>query len=142
MTLPIRRNWRPSATKFGKSNSEVPFDSTCSTSFTPRPAVEKANDFAPKHSRIFKEMIIVSSPSKPFMYTAKNTARRQAILRDYEAEIEALYNVVEDGTQADLSPPQSWDVEHTRDFVRRVVKKVLNMEVRDTDDLFRKGCDR
>ena len=47
-------------------------------------------------------MIIASTPSKPFMYTAKNTARRQAILSTYEAEINALYVAVDETTQSDL----------------------------------------
>ena len=87
-------------------------------------------------------MIIVSSPSKPFTYTAKNTARRQAILQDYEAEIEALYNVVEESAQAELAPPSSWDIAAATDFVRLVVNKVMNNAVADDDNLFYKGCDR
>ncbi|GJE91046.1 acetyl-CoA synthetase-like protein [Phanerochaete sordida] len=105
------------------------------------PTVEAANKTAPQHSRIFKEMIIVSSPSKPFTYTAKNAPRRQAILNDYEPEIEALYNVVEKGTQDGTSPPQTWDLAGTTQFVRGVVTKVLNTHVGDDEDIFRKGCD-
>ncbi|KAK0203694.1 hypothetical protein DFS33DRAFT_1383956 [Desarmillaria ectypa] len=60
------------------------------------PIIEKMNKFAPKHSRIFKEMILVSSPSKPFTYTTKNTARRLPVTDDYEDEIQALYNTIED----------------------------------------------
>ena len=76
------------------------------------------------------------------MYTAKNTARRQAILRDYEPEIEELYHTVEQSAQTELAPPQSWDLADTADFVRLVVSKVLNTTLNDDDDLFRKGCDR
>ncbi|KAK0461856.1 uncharacterized protein EV420DRAFT_1477578 [Desarmillaria tabescens] len=35
--------------------------------------VKKMNQFAPQHSRLFKEMIIVTKPGQPFTYTAKNT---------------------------------------------------------------------
>lgn len=35
-------------------------------------------------------MILVTSPKKPFMYTAKKTARRQAIVMEYDEEIDAL----------------------------------------------------
>ncbi|KAI0758559.1 hypothetical protein BD413DRAFT_675121 [Trametes elegans] len=36
-------------------------------------ADERANEFAPQHSRIFREMILVASPSKPAVWDAPNT---------------------------------------------------------------------
>ena len=87
-------------------------------------------------------MIIVSTRAKPFSYTAKNTARRQAILQDYEPEIEALYHAMEDSAQTVLPAPSSWDFASALDFVRTTVKKVLRVPTLDTDDLFYKGCDR
>jgi hypothetical protein len=87
-------------------------------------------------------MIIVASPSKPFTYTAKNTARRQAIISDYEVEINAVYAAVEESTQADLPPPHDWGLSSTIPFVRAVVGRVLKHRVKDTDDIFQKGCDR
>lgn len=36
-------------------------------------------------------MIILAAPTKPFEYTAKGTPRRNACLKTYEGEIEALY---------------------------------------------------
>ena len=87
-------------------------------------------------------MIIASTPSKPFMYTAKNTARRQAILSTYEAEINALYVAVDETTQSDLIPPASWDMPPTIEFIRAVVAKVLKLDVEDADDFFLHGCDR
>ena len=88
------------------------------------------------------EMIIVSSPNKPFVWTAKNTPRRQAILQDYEPEIENLYRNVEETAQIELSPPSSWDITSTTTFVRVVVNRVLKTTAEDDDDIFRKGCDR
>lgn len=88
------------------------------------------------------QMIVVAKPSKPFMYTAKSTARRQAIINDYDEEINALYDAVEESTQADLILPSEWDFPHALCFVREVVGRVLKNPVSDTDDLFRKGCDR
>ncbi|TCD65683.1 putative NRPS-like protein biosynthetic cluster [Steccherinum ochraceum] len=106
------------------------------------PSVEKMNAYAPQHSRIFKEMILVTSPSKPFTYTAKNTIRRQAIIKAYESEIEALYAAAAETAQAeDLSPPQSWDVASATAFVRLVVTRVVKGALTDEDDLFQKGCD-
>ncbi|PSR71637.1 hypothetical protein PHLCEN_2v12490 [Hermanssonia centrifuga] len=105
------------------------------------PTVEKMNEFAPQHSRLFKEMIIVASPKKPFSYTAKNTARRLALINEYDAEIDALYAAVDESTQADLSPPSTWDLPSATTFVREVVNRVLKDSVGDNDDLFQKGCD-
>ncbi|KAH9931804.1 uncharacterized protein B0H18DRAFT_1093226 [Fomitopsis serialis] len=105
------------------------------------PTVEKMNAFAPQHSRLFKEMIIVAHPSKPFTYTAKGTARRQAVINDHEEEIENLYRVVEETTQSSIPPPEQWDFKTVTDFVRAVVGKVLVRPVKDDDDLFEHGCD-
>ena len=87
-------------------------------------------------------MIIVASPNKPFEYTAKFSARRQAIIATYEPEIEALYATVEQTTQAELAPPSSWDKESAKAFVKVVVNKVLKSPAADSDDIFQQGCDR
>ena len=87
-------------------------------------------------------MILVASPQKPFSITAKNTLRRQIILNDYEDEINALYDTVEETTQAVDTAPTSWDIVSTTTYVRTIVKKVLVHDVSDDDDLFQHGCDR
>lgn len=87
-------------------------------------------------------MIIVVNPSKPFQFTAKNTARRQAAINDYADEIKALYATVEESTQVELPPPSEWDIYSTTVFVRTVVRNVLKQEVGDHDDIFQHGCDR
>jgi acyl-CoA synthetase (AMP-forming)/AMP-acid ligase II len=55
------------------------------------PAVEEANRMAPAFARIFKEMILVTSPSKPLPRAAKGTVNRRAALVHYENEIHALW---------------------------------------------------
>ncbi|CAL1710450.1 unnamed protein product [Somion occarium] len=105
------------------------------------PSVEKANEYAPQHSRIFKEMILVASPSKPFDYTAKFTARRQAMVALYKPEIEALYATVDETTHAELQIPSHWDLHNTTIFVRNVITKVIRGNLGDEDDFFQKGCD-
>ncbi|TFY68026.1 hypothetical protein EVJ58_g1265 [Rhodofomes roseus] len=105
------------------------------------PTVTQMNAFAPQHSRLFKEMIMVTDLAKPFTYTAKGTPRRQPVLRDYSQEIERLYEIVHDSTQSDIPAPLTWDLLSTTDFVRRVVGRVLVHAVGDTDDFFQNGCD-
>ncbi|KAJ3847468.1 hypothetical protein EV368DRAFT_51127 [Lentinula lateritia] len=105
------------------------------------PTIEQMNGFAPQHSRVFKEMILVASPFKPFTYTAKNTARRQLILDQYEEEIEAVYKAVEETTQSDIPAPVEWNLLSTKSFVRNIVTQVLSHTVKDGDDIFQYGCD-
>lgn len=125
----------------------------------PRPTVERMNEYAPQHSRIFKEvrpavsrlshaneklfkMILVAKPSKPFTYTAKNTVRRQAVIADYDDEIDALYAAVQETTQPHISAPTTWTLSNTLMFIRVIVTEVLKREIPDDEDLFESGCDR
>ena len=88
-------------------------------------------------------MILVTSPSKPFSFTAKGTPRRQIIIKEYDPEIEALYAAAAETTQAgEVSPPESWKLLDVLDFVRLVVGRVAKTALADTDDFFQKGCDR
>ncbi|KAH7912516.1 hypothetical protein BJ138DRAFT_785575 [Hygrophoropsis aurantiaca] len=105
------------------------------------PTVEKVNNHAPTYSRIFKEMIIVTSPSKPFEYTPKGTPQRHACLVAYEEEIEALYAAVQESSQPELVPPTQWTADSTLHFVRNVVEKVVLASLTDDTDLFQVGCD-
>lgn len=88
-------------------------------------------------------MIIVSKPSKSFTYTAKNTARRQAIINDYEEEINQVYDDVRDSAQTNISAPKEWTTQSTYSLVHSVVHQVLKgRTMGDDDDLFENGCDR
>ena len=87
-------------------------------------------------------MITVTSPDKPFEYTAKNEPRRQAMITLYEPEIDALYDAVDESAQSELTPPSTWDYASAKTFVRTVVTRVLEHHVGDQDDLFHSGCDR
>ncbi|KAF7798676.1 hypothetical protein EIP86_009900 [Pleurotus ostreatoroseus] len=86
-------------------------------------------------------MILVASPSKPFTYTAKNTPRRQAIINEYEKEIETLYTSAERTIQYHTPLPSTQDFEHILPYVRKVVHGVLGQTIGDTDDVFQHGCD-
>ena len=107
-----------------------------------RPTVERMNDYAPQHSRLFKEMILVTSPEKPFMYTAKGSTRRGAILNEYEAEIDACYQEVERSATVDTPDLDTLDADSVQNFVRQVVTTVMDKQVADDVDIFQSGCDR
>ncbi|KAI9064759.1 acetyl-CoA synthetase-like protein [Trametes sanguinea] len=105
------------------------------------PTIERVNSYAPQHSRIFKEMILVTSPTKPFMLNAKDLPRRNVILADYHNEIETLYKHVEESTRNGLHPPASWEEPETSAFVRAVVHDTLRRYIADDADIFHNGCD-
>ncbi|KAI0249337.1 acetyl-CoA synthetase-like protein [Lactifluus subvellereus] len=105
------------------------------------PTVERLNAYAPQHSRLFREMIVVASPSKPFVYTAKMTARRQAILKDYDNEINALYDGAEQASQTDIPLPSEWTPSQSLDYMRHIVHKVMTQKIADGVDIFQHGCD-
>ncbi|EGO01124.1 hypothetical protein SERLA73DRAFT_72093 [Serpula lacrymans var. lacrymans S7.3] len=104
------------------------------------PTVEHMNEYAPQRSRLFKEAL--SKLSKPFTYTAKSTARRQVIISDYDEEISALYDTVEESAQTAIPPPPQWDITMTVvKFIRQIVIAVMSTDVSDDDDIFQRGCD-
>ncbi|EIW84433.1 acetyl-CoA synthetase-like protein [Coniophora puteana RWD-64-598 SS2] len=105
------------------------------------PTVEAMNAYAPQHSRLFKEMIIVANPLKPFTYTSKNTPRRGAIINLYSDEIEEAYAAVDKTTQSSIPPPSEWNSTQTLKFVGLVVRSVLGKDVPDNVDIFQFGCD-
>lgn len=90
---------------------------------------------------------MLAIPSKPFTYTAKGTARRQAIITDYEPEIADMYeryerNASGSGMSAGISPPTSLGEEDIVCFIRSLVQTALGREISDTVDVFQYGCDR
>ncbi|KAG5729986.1 Linear gramicidin synthase subunit D [Termitomyces sp. T112] len=106
------------------------------------PSVEEANRLAPSHSRIFKEMILVATPSKPFQYTPKGTPRRHVILDSYEEEIDTIYQAIEESSQTDIPIPTHFDEHTSLEFVRKAVENVLTSRLlSDDDDFFQNGCD-
>ncbi|KAK0472521.1 NRPS-like enzyme [Armillaria novae-zelandiae] len=103
--------------------------------------ITKVNEQAPQHSRIFKEMILVAKPSKPFEFTAKGTLRRNVISKAYEQEIEDLYKAIDGISQTDVVIPQLWTLKNVMAMIREIVTAVFERKVSDTDDIFVVGGD-
>ncbi|PBL03992.1 NRPS-like enzyme [Armillaria gallica] len=106
-----------------------------------RDTIMKVNEQSPQQSRIYKEMILVAKPSKPFEFTAKGTIRRKAILKAYDQEIEDLYKSVDDTSHADVVIPQLWSLRNVMTMIRDIVTAVLDREIGDSDDIFVAGGD-
>ncbi|KAI0309336.1 male sterility protein-domain-containing protein [Amylostereum chailletii] len=105
------------------------------------PSVQRANEFAPAHSRIFKEMIIVSKPEKPMELTPKGTPRRHVCIAAYEQEIEELYQAVKESSNVEYPPPDVWTMETSRDFVRTSIRRITQAPFGDDADIYQNGCD-
>ncbi|KAG9217913.1 hypothetical protein CCMSSC00406_0005283 [Pleurotus cornucopiae] len=105
--------------------------------------VEEMNAMAPSHSRLFKEMIIVTHPSKPFPLTPKGAPKRAVIISMYEEEIDAVYAAVEESANRGQSDePVDWsDLNDVKSFVKRVTDSVLKKPANEEDDFFECGCD-
>ncbi|KLO07028.1 acetyl-CoA synthetase-like protein [Schizopora paradoxa] len=125
------------------SESVEPSDERALSSYRNKiwPTVQKMNEYAPQHSRIFKEMILVSKQIKPFAFTAKGTVRRQVTLNDYADEIDELYSSVDRTTALDIAPPALWTPEELIALARKVVGGVMAKPMGDDDDFFHHGCD-
>lgn len=106
--------------------------------------VQLANNEAPTHSRIFKEMILVGSPDKPFLLTPKGTVSRPRTLDLYAKEIDNIYIAQEDSSQTAVPIPDVVTPESIEAFVSTIVTGVMRPDggsVAPTD-LFLQGCDR
>ncbi|KAJ7659105.1 hypothetical protein DFH06DRAFT_1472553 [Mycena polygramma] len=106
------------------------------------PTIEQANAFAPSHSRIFKEMIILATPSRPLQLTAKGTPRRQMILEDYAADIDAAY-VAFDRSGTATGPPahEVISMVEALEIVRGHVRTNIGLSISDNENIFDAGAD-
>ncbi|KAF5321072.1 hypothetical protein D9619_000384 [Psilocybe cf. subviscida] len=106
-----------------------------------RDSISRANQSSPTHSRIFREMILVADPLKPFEYTGKGSLRRHATLNKYEKDIQQLYEATEASNSAVIEILTSLKRDAVLSFIRRIVHTILEHEVADEDDIFRVGAD-
>ncbi|KAF7360648.1 General substrate transporter [Mycena venus] len=107
------------------------------------PIIEEANQIAPAFSRIFKEMIIFTSPDKPMPRTGKGTAMRKAALKVYAPEIDALYNIVGEKTSVDTTRmPTEWEPLSIQHWLLELAADLTDSpEIFPEVDLFHQGFD-
>ncbi|KUI57302.1 Linear gramicidin synthase subunit D [Cytospora mali] len=106
------------------------------------PTIEKANSQSPGQARVTRDMILISSPLRPFQRSAKGTVVRTATGDQYKDEITELY-----GREISRNPEQiilrspAYQVEATK-FVSDVVASAFPADdAQPNDDLFVLGLD-
>ncbi|THU97082.1 hypothetical protein K435DRAFT_796770, partial [Dendrothele bispora CBS 962.96] len=118
-------------------------------------SIQQANSFAPQHSRILKDFVLVTDPvNRPLPRTPKGSVRREIAYEMYREDIERIYGEAEVGLfsmdvgEAWMRPPElgkdgKWDEKGVREFVKRVVQGVVGekKKVDPKRDLFKQGCD-
>ncbi|OAX33021.1 acetyl-CoA synthetase-like protein, partial [Rhizopogon vinicolor AM-OR11-026] len=108
------------------------------------PEVEEANKEAPAFSRIFKEMILVTSREKPMPRVGKGTVNKKATVKLYEEEINTLYETVENSTDAgtDVPLPLNWTVGDVKSWLMvHAAAANAGKAVDPETDLFAQGFD-
>ncbi|KAF8129526.1 acetyl-CoA synthetase-like protein [Boletus edulis] len=108
------------------------------------PAIEEANKSSPAFSRIFKELILITSQDRPMSRTPKGTVQRKATLNVYEAEINALYDTVEASAEAPggLAGPSAWTSEALEEWLLEHARTISpSGSVDPSADLFAQGFD-
>ncbi|KAI2628252.1 hypothetical protein GGS21DRAFT_528444 [Xylaria nigripes] len=107
------------------------------------PTIEEANKSAPKFGRVPKELIIFTSPNKPFARATKGTIQRRLTIASYEEEIEDLYAKAEEGLlTVGLPPLKSTSTDDLMLFLKDIYTETLDTdEIAVHDDLFAKGLD-
>ncbi|KAJ7604467.1 hypothetical protein FB45DRAFT_1070376 [Roridomyces roridus] len=106
------------------------------------PVIEEANAMAPAYSRIFKELILFASSDKPLPRAGKGTVLRKAAIHLYAAEIDALYNTVEEHAVDCIEAPTIWKVDFIQPWLMEVAASVCNFTaILATMDLRQQGFD-
>ncbi|KAJ4474501.1 acetyl-CoA synthetase-like protein [Lentinula aciculospora] len=106
------------------------------------PFIEKANDVSPAYSKIYKEMILVTSKDKPLPRAAKGTVMRKAAYSLYEKEINKIYEAVESNTgNGSVAPPSTWEHQDVQSWILTQVVDLCGNRVELSDDLFEHGFD-
>ncbi|KAF7362617.1 General substrate transporter [Mycena venus] len=108
------------------------------------PIIEEANAIAPAFSRIFKEMILFTSPDKPLPRAGKGTVLRKASLDVYSNEIDALYDVVAEKTNIvdAIKPPSVWELATIQPWLLELAIDLSDSpEISPEVDLFQQGFD-
>ncbi|KAJ7623601.1 putative aminoadipate reductase [Roridomyces roridus] len=119
------------------------------------PIIAEANMVAPAFSRLFKELVLFTSPDKPLPRTGKATVMRKAALELYREEIDDIYSEQHIAAEFETinRPPPTWsEVSSVRGWLLDIARSSLgNTEsktpgetpptIQSDTDLFQQGFD-
>ncbi|TFK59329.1 putative aminoadipate reductase [Pluteus cervinus] len=110
------------------------------------PVIEEANQKAPAYSRIYKSMIIITTPDKPMTRAGKSTVQRKATLKLYDEEIKQLYEAVEStakGSKTEsVKGPAEWTKESITAWLIEQLQDIYpEKKFAPTVDFFQQGLD-
>lgn len=107
------------------------------------PAIEKANMIAPRFAKVPKELVVFTSPEKPFLRAGKGTVQRQLTVMEYTEELDQAYSAAEFGLLTiDLILNNPKDGDEVTALVRKVYTKTMDVDdFQDEDDVFERGMD-
>ncbi|KAL8828592.1 MAG: hypothetical protein Q9191_002493 [Dirinaria sp. TL-2023a] len=71
--------------------------------------IEEANTRAPSHGRLMKEYVLFATREKPFSRLPKGTIQRQMSTKQYEEEINKLYESMESEDSTDFDISVQWE---------------------------------
>ncbi|KAF8193608.1 hypothetical protein K438DRAFT_1720091 [Mycena galopus ATCC 62051] len=108
------------------------------------PIIEEANETAPAFSRLFKEMILFSTPDKPLPRAGKGSVLRKASIALYAPEIEYIFKTVEAQTSPvdSIQPPSAWNAGILQCWLLAVAEDLGGVNgMSSVRDLFQQGFD-
>ncbi|KAF5370381.1 hypothetical protein D9758_006891 [Tetrapyrgos nigripes] len=103
--------------------------------------VQAANNFAPTHSKIYREMILIADPEKEFEFTLKGTPRRHSIIAGHAVEIEKAYEEFSRSTAGTDVKSLSWDYGSILQWISKLFDSVTGQKVPLGVDVFHYGFD-
>jgi thioester reductase-like protein len=108
------------------------------------PTIEEANKDAPAHAQIEKELILITSVTKPMIRAGKGTVQRAATVESYSAEIEQLYTDLDSRINSPLNKisVSMLSLEALAKIIRSSLVSILEaQEFSNEDNLFILGMD-
>lgn len=106
------------------------------------PTILEANDHAPGHAKIIREMVLVASPSKPFDRAGKGTVIRRSTGRKYKDELDQLHARDVFGNSQGFKLISSSDLDTVTNFVNEIIAVAIpRLKVKNEEDLYGMGMD-
>lgn len=105
-------------------------------------SVERANATSPSHSRIWKEMLLVTTQGKDLPRTDKGSVKRKFAIEIYAKEIDELYLEIESLASKHLVHlPDMVDMANLVLFFRGLIKEAMWKSLNADEDVFENGMD-